>query len=169
MATTDAVFAAFLRCTTKAYLLGRVAIGDGNYSDLHASRFSYTRKLKLRAVEWLRSVASEGECYVGMPSLPNLETGRYPLILDPLMESSQVCSQPEALLRIAASGAPGAHYCPVRFIVRDKALPDDRLLLAFDAIAISRVTGRLPHTGKLICGARLTTLTIPLVKLLERV
>ncbi len=92
------------------------------------------------------------------PFLRCATTARYRVILDPLMESSQISSQPDALLRMAALAASGAHYCPVRFIVRDKAMPSGKLLLAFDAIAMSRVTGRLPHSGKLICGAQVAAM-----------
>jgi hypothetical protein len=61
----------------------------------------------------------------------------------------------------------GVLYSPVRFIRHEKLSTIDKMMLAFDAIAIACVTGRMPRSGKLIHGSRFATVTVPLAKLLE--
>src|ERR1700730_16777215 len=129
MATTDVVFAAFVRCETKAYLL-REAPG-GHYSDPNSWRFRENRSFKQSAATWIRSTVREHECHEGTPSFRVLEQGLYRIILDPLMASRDICSQPDALLRMrSASDASGALYSPVRFVSSEKPSTADKLMLA---------------------------------------
>jgi len=67
----------------------------------------------------------------------------------------------------SSSEAPAALYSPVRFVRHEKLSTIDKLMLAFDAIAIACVTGRMPQSGKLIHGSQFATVTVPLAKLLE--
>jgi hypothetical protein len=72
-AITDAIFAAFLRCETKAYLLHEGA--TGTLSELDSWQLSLARKYKKSAFERLRSTVKENEFYVGTPPLGILEQG----------------------------------------------------------------------------------------------
>ena len=165
-AITDATFAAFLHCETKAYLFREGA--TGTRSDVDSWQLRLARTFKESATEWLRSTVSDNECFVGMPPARILEQGLYRIILDPLMETSEVRSQPDALwLMPSGLETSGVLYSPVRFIRHEKLSTIDKLMLAFDAIAIACVTGRMPRSGKLIHGSQFTTVTVPLAKLME--
>ena len=64
-------------------------------------------------------------------------------------------------------GDQSVESTPVRFARTEKLSRADKLLLAFDALVIHRVTGRFPRSGKLIHGSQFRTATVPLAKLLE--
>jgi predicted RecB family nuclease len=51
----------------------------------------------------------------------------------------------------AGRGQP-AQFIPIRFIYRNKLTKDDKLLLAFDAFAVSEMLGRAVSLGKIIHG-----------------
>jgi predicted RecB family nuclease len=163
---TDGTFAAFLHCETKAFLFNEGAAGTR--SDVNSWELRRARAFKASATDWLRSTVSEKEYFVGMPPARILEQGLYQIILDPLMETSEVRSQPDALwLMPSGLEGSGVLYSPVRFIRHEKLSTIDKMMLAFDAIAIVCVTGRMPRSGKLIHGSQFATVTVPLAKLVE--
>jgi hypothetical protein len=92
---TDATFAAFLKCETKAFLLNEGAAGIR--SDVNSWELRRAREFKASATNWLRSTVSDKEYFVGLPPARILEQGLYQVILDPLVEASEVRSQPDAL------------------------------------------------------------------------
>jgi len=53
-----------------------------------------------------------------------------------------------------------AQFVPIRFVFRNKLTKDDRLLLAFDALALSQVLGRAVSLGKIIHGDDYVTLKV---------
>ncbi len=165
---TDAMFSAFLRCETKAHLLARAA-SAGNCSNSQVTQQTYALDFNLHAAQLLKSTVQENEYCSGTPSLPAIKAGQFKVIFNPLLKSRKLSAQPDVILRTPHSDTLPAYYFPVRFLARNKPLIDDKLLLAFDATALSRVTGSLPQSGKLICGTQFATTTVPLAKLLKRV
>jgi predicted RecB family nuclease len=114
----------------------------------------------------LRLAAPEAQCHDGMPPLDTLEQGFYRVILDPLISASDIHTQLHALVRMAAGcGAATVSYSPVRFVPHEKLAPSDKLLVAFDALAVSRVTGHIPRVGKIVHGSRYVSATVPLSRL----
>ena len=160
-AITDAIFAAFLQSETKAYLFREGA--TDTRSDVDPWQLRLARTFKDSATEWLRSSVSDNECFVGMPPARILKQGLYRIILDPLMETSELHSHPDALWLMRSDlETSGALYSPVRFIRHEKLSTIDKLMLAFDAIVLACVTGSIPRSGKLIHGSQFTTVTVPL-------
>lgn len=165
-AITDATFEAFLHCETKAYLLHEGA--SGAQTEVGAWQQGPTHRFKQRAAEWLTSTVRDGEVYVGTPSLRMLGQGSHQIVLGPLMESPELRAQPEALWRLpSASGSSDSRYSPVRFVRNEKVSRFDKLVLAFDALVLYRVTGKAPGSGKLVYGSQYDIITVPLAKLLE--
>ena len=163
---TDATFAAFLHCETKAFLFNEGVAGTR--SDMNSWELRRARAFKASAADWLRSTVSDKKYFVGMPPARILEQALYQIILDPLMETPEVRSQPDALwLMPSGLEGSGVLYSPVRFVRHEKLSIIDKMMLAFDAIAIVCVTGRMPRSGKLIHGSQFATVTVPLAKLLE--
>jgi predicted RecB family nuclease len=166
MATTDTIFAAFLQCETKGYLLHEGA--SGTPPEASSWERSLASKFKQSALERLRSSIRESEFYTGTPSLRMLHQGRYQLVVAPLMASPELQTQPDALWRMPSDpDLPDALYVPLRFIRHEKLSTTDKLILAFDALAISIITGRMPRSGKLIHGSQYVTLNVPLAKFSE--
>ena len=163
---TDAVFEAFLHCETKAYLLHE---GIDSQSKLGAWEESLGQ-FKQHVSERLISSVGEDEVYIGTPSHRMLEQGSHRIVLRPVIKSSDVRAEPDALWRMPlASGATSFRYSPVRFVRNEKVSRFDKLVLAFDALALNRINGSPPGSGKLIYGSQHEIVTVPLAKLLEAV
>ena len=92
------------------------------------------------------------------------------IVLRPLIKSSDLCTEPDALWRIPlVSGATSYRYSPVRFVRNEKVSRFDKLLLAFDALALNGLSSNLPGSGKLIYGSQYNIVTVSLAKILEKV
>jgi predicted RecB family nuclease len=58
---------------------------------------------------------------------------------------------------------------PIRFIPDEKLTTADKLLLAFDAFALTLTFGKAPYKGKIIHGSQYSNTAVPLTKLLDPV
>jgi len=164
---TDAAFEAFLHCNTKTYLLHE---SIDNQSKFDVWEDSLGQQFKQRVSEWLRSSFGDDEVYVGTPSQRMLEQGSHRIVLRPLIKSSDLRAEPDALWRMPpVSGATSFRYSPVRFVRNAKVSRFDKLMLAFDALALNRLSSNPPGSGKLIYGSQYNIATVPLAKLLENV
>jgi predicted RecB family nuclease len=163
MTTTDVIFAAFLQCETKAYLLGEGVAGAR--SEVDSLQQHLSNRYKRAAADWLKLKVQKGEPHVGRPSSLIREQGFSTIVFKPLIEASGLQAQPDALSSKLSDQSVGS--TPVRFVRTEKLSRADKLLLAFDALAIHRVTGCLPRSGKLIHGSQFRMVTVPLAKLLE--
>ena len=59
-------------------------------------------------------------------------------------------------------------YIPICFVPSEKLATSDKLLFAFDALALSRTFGKKPRLGKIIHGRQYVTVTVPLTGLLPK-
>ena len=145
---TDATFEAFLHCDTKAYLL-RESIDNQSKFGVWEERLE--QQFKQRVSEWLRSSFGDDKVYVGTPSRRMLEQGSHRIVLRPLITSSDLRAQPDALWRMPpVSGAASFRYSPVRFVRNEKVSRFDKLILAFDALALNQHSSNPLDSGKLI-------------------
>src|SRR5260221_882146 len=85
-------------------------------------------------------------------------------------ESSQITSPPQPRyvltsmlwnLRQATPNRMASFYRPLSFVPSEKLTGADRLLLAFDALAISHTMGKTPANGKIIHASKHTAAVIP--------
>jgi predicted RecB family nuclease len=161
---TDAAFEAFLHCDTKTYLLHE---SIDNQSKFDVWEDSLGHQFKQRVSEWLKSSFGD-EVYVGTPSRRMLKQGSHRIVLRPLIKSSDLCTEPDALWRTPSDlERHDFRYSPVRFVRNEKVSRFDKLLLAFDALALNRFSSNPFGSGKLIYGSQHRILTVPLAKLLE--
>jgi predicted RecB family nuclease len=166
-AISEPVFAAFLKCETKAYLLQHGI--PGPISETEALRRSLDAGFKLSGSERLRARVPEHEVLVGTPVPEILRAGIYSLIIGPTVRFSQGIAHPDALQRLSLPGARGrATYRPVQFSRTEKPTTADKLRLAFDAIAVAEMAGKVPSTGGIIYGPRYAEQGVPVTKLVTR-
>jgi predicted RecB family nuclease len=164
---TDAAFKAFLHCETKAYLLHESIDSQPKFG---ISEEGLTEQFKQRVTERLRSNFGADEVYVGTPSQRKLKQGSHTIVLRPLSKSADFRTEPDALWRMPpVSGATGFRYSPVRFVGNEKVSRFDKLMLAFDALALNQRSTNPPGNGKLIYGSQYKIVTVPLARLLEKV
>ncbi|MGI0084189.1 MAG: TM0106 family RecB-like putative nuclease, partial [Nitrososphaerales archaeon] len=168
MRITQESFEAFLKCPTKSQLVSERA--DGIESEFGEWERRLQEDYKEAASAGLRCSLEANEWYIGTPPAERLNERRYRLIFDYAVAEPDVHARLH-LLELERSPALVRRwsYIPTRFIPREKLTTSDRLLLAFDAFAFSRVTGKLPAAGKIIHGHRYSTVRVPLGKLLEKV
>jgi predicted RecB family nuclease len=163
---TNEIFEAALQCETKAYLLHKGAQGArsgiADWQRCRTETFTQVEQQRFRAS--LR----EGEYYVGTPPDQVLQQQRYRVLINCVILVSDIEARVHALMLNHPTGdTADTVYSPIRFVPNQKLSAADKLLLAFDALAISRLTGIRPRVGKIIHGPDHASTTISLPKLIE--
>jgi predicted RecB family nuclease len=166
MPITEEIVAAFLKCETKAYLKQRGVLGvQTEVSQLRQHQRNEYRE-SCRAL--LCSAASTASS--GTPDLQSLKNRHHDLILDYEVAQGEIQARLDALVLNRAKRAKrDCPYTPVRFVPFEKASADDKLLLAFDAVAFSKAYGRLPLVGRIIHGGSHAIANIPVSALIGRI
>ena len=168
MSVTQEIFEAFLKCPTKSHLYSDGTIG------IQSEFGEWQRRIQEEFKEgvWgrLRSTVGTNELYIGTPTVQQLKQRRYRLIFDYVVVGAEVCARLHGLELASPRISMADHsYIPIRFVPKEKLATSDKLLLAFDAFALSRVIGRVPGVGKIIHGCGYSTVKVPLTKLVGRV
>ncbi len=160
---SSSILYAFLKCETKAYLLFQGAAGT--ISEIEEMRRASASRFTKSASEHLRLQVPKQEQCVGVPSYSAIKQGLYRLVSNPEISFPLGCSQIHSVERVQVpSGRLAAIYRPIRFSQNEKLTETDKLLLAFDALATSHLTGNAVITAKIIHGARQNTATIQLTR-----
>lgn len=148
---TDNVFAAFLKCPTKSYLKWSGSPGVSTEFIEWNVQVEHEYRERCQA-QWVSKVGAPGP----LPSSSlgeELRSGRYPLLINPVMQTEGLRSRPDALERVTLRGKKKGHYyIPIRMILREKLTKEDKCLLAFDALILSTAVGKVPAFGKIIHG-----------------
>ncbi|MPR30845.1 TM0106 family RecB-like putative nuclease [Microvirga tunisiensis] len=168
MPITDIVFQAYLQCEMKAFLL----LDGAAPSDLEIENWQHrlAETYKTHALKWLCASVSETEIFQGMPSLRALRRQDYCLPIGPEISLPEIQARPHAVERVPVRrGGAETTDRPIRFSPSEKLSSSDRLLAAFDALALSRLTGRTPATARIIHGSNHTSTTVQLTKLIRAV
>ena len=154
MKITLDVFEAYLKCPTKCWLRANDEPSTGG---------SYPEWVEMqndayRARETRRLVAEFPNHEVAVsPDMKNLKAARWrlatSLAVQAEMDSCALESELHALERVPAEGrAKPTQLIPIRFVFTNKLSNDDKLLLAFDAFALSKSPGREVSVGRIIHG-----------------
>jgi predicted RecB family nuclease len=152
MLITDDIFQAFLQCETKAHLKLSGAAGDQReFPEWERHRVeAYKRQYYLH----VRADCREDECLVGVALPQDLSHSLWRLVMDCRVQTPALQSHIHIVERCTSAGQTPHHpYIPVRLIPREKLTPQDKLVLAFDALVLSAATGQAPPFGKIIYGA----------------
>jgi predicted RecB family nuclease len=168
MSVTTNILEAFLSCRTKALLY--VEGAGGNLSEWGEwrlrSRQSFAREVSQRLCHAL----TDDEWHLGVPSVGALKQGRYQLILQCKLGTSEMSSDIDALqIDPPTRQAKVGGYIPIRFALNEKLTKTDKLLLAFDAFILYRVLGEMPEVGRIIHGSNYKTVTVKLAGLVPEI
>ena len=165
---TQEIFEAFLKCPTKSRLYSNGAHGIESEFGKWQRRTQET--YNSAASEHLRSSLQANEWCIGAPPAEQFNQHRYRLIFDYVAGDAEIQARLHGLELDRSQARVGRDsYIPIRFVAKEKLAPSDRLMLAFDAFALSRVMGRVPGVGKIIHGCGYSTVKVPLTKLVGRV
>jgi hypothetical protein len=164
---TVEVFESFLQCETKSKLYFQgAAETDSEFKNwLRRQRDCF----KEEGISRLRTMCQEDEFYVGTPPVEALKRKHWRIVADYIATSAEICTQLDALQLTAETlNRRASFYRPIRFAPSEKLTGADRLLLAFNALAISRIIGKTPPNGKIIHGCKYRAAVIPLSKLVGK-
>ncbi|MHA3771615.1 IS66 family transposase [Verrucomicrobiota bacterium sgz303538] len=170
MKITSRLFEAFLECPTKCFLLAAGEQGSGNaYADwVEAHQKAYAAQLIERMRNDMAGCQQIQECTVTniadfadcqIVTNVRLTTGRFETEIHVLE-----CGKKER-------SADSTSVIPYRFVASDKLTTNQKLTLAFDALAIAELTGASPRIGVVVHGRTAVTRKLslpPLVKVAQK-
>jgi predicted RecB family nuclease len=168
MNITNEIFAAYLKCPTKCFLRAHGEMGSGNeYADWVRNESESYR------VEGLRRMTSgipPGDCVTGVGATENFKTVKWQCAVDFPACAQNLESRIHTLERIPSEGrGRAAQFIPIRFIFTNKLGKDDKLLVAFDALVLSEMSGWAVTLAKIIHGDDHSTLKVKTAGLRNRV
>src|SRR5262249_37019317 len=152
MPITADIFQAFLQCETKASLKFSRTVGlQHEFSDWVRNCIE---NYKQQCCGRLRSEFLQEECLVSTALPLDLDKSKYRLVMDCVVHAQGLQSHIHALERATAPGNRKLNpFLPIRFVPSEKITTHDKLLLAFDALALSTASGKQPLFGKIIHGS----------------
>ena len=151
MVTND-IFVSFWHCDRKAFLL---AWGTpGHPAEIETVQLELERVYLRQALETFLAADGEQDVVKNPPSLEASIKSSPRAIIDVIASGNGMSSQIQALERMKkAVDDDDAVYSPVLFTLNEKVSRANKLLLAFNAIALSSVQGTLPSIGKIVHGS----------------
>jgi predicted RecB family nuclease len=165
--TTDLV-EAFLHCPTKCYLRACGVAETGNaYAEWVRIESDLFRSEGIKAL-----VAGVGpdKCAIGIAATESGGPAQWRLAVDLVAQAENLQSSCHAVERIPSAGrGHGLQFVPIRFVFRNKLSRRDRLLLAFDALAISKGLGCEVTLGRIVHGDAQVTAKLKLSALKNEV
>jgi predicted RecB family nuclease len=158
MKITPNLLEAYLKCPTKCWLRSAgEQITDRTWAQ-------YTRaedeSYRAAAIDLMFSGTDESEC-MRSPDAGRLKAGTWRVATDVVAQTPHLESRIHAVesLPLEGRGDP-ARRIAIRFVATNKLTKDARLLLGFDALALSRILGRDVSHGKIIHGDNHSVLNV---------
>ena len=162
MTITSSLFEAYLKCPTKCWLraAGEPAIENTYAEWVKAENDSYRTNETARLI-----AASLPDEVVFSPNLDNVKaaTWRFAsnLAVQTQMDSCTMESELHLVERVPSGGqSKPVQFIPIRFACFNKVAKDDKLLLAFDTVALSKALKRETSLGKIKHGDNHNTLKV---------
>lgn len=168
MRITAHIFEAYLDCPTKCFLRAHQEAGAGNaYSDwVRAENEAYCTV----GIKRLMEGVPPNECATALTDTKDLKKVKWRLAVDVMAQTLNLESRIPAIERMPSEGrGKAALFIPVRFSFRNKLTTNDKLLLAFDTLVLSKTLGRAVNMGMIIHGDDHSTLKVKTANLRNRV
>lgn len=167
MPVTEEQFQAFLHCETKAYLKSTGTVtAQHEFTDW---RRRTEEEFKQKCLSQLRAEVWDEGCFAGTPSPNELKSKKYHLVIDCVLQAQEFQARTYVLERVdAAEKIKLSHHIPIRFIPTEKITSFDKLLLAYDGLALSAACGEKPPFGKIIHGSNQSVTKVKLPDLMDK-
>jgi predicted RecB family nuclease len=160
MKITRRLFEAYVKCPTKCWLR---SIGEPTSSDpstLYAE-WIHNKNEAYRADSLERLMReTPPEKYVVADRLENIRSGKWQFAFGIKAHTNVLEVRLDAVERVVAPHGQATQFVPLRFLFANKLTRDDKLFVAFDALALSEVVGRNIPRGEIIHGDRHSCSTI---------
>ena len=157
---TTSLMEAFLKCRTKCYLRAREEVETGN---AYATWFrTQSDAFRSEGVKRLAAGVAPDRCAAaGVSAMTIGRSAQWVLATDFVARSENLqCSCHAVERHPSAGGGQAAQFIPIRFVFTNKLTPDDKLLLAFDALVISKVLSREVALGRIVYGDSHATVNV---------
>lgn len=156
--STDLV-EAYLKCPTKCFLLSLGEVGTGNsYAEWTRTKSAHFRS---DAIQRLMARLASEQCVTRMPDIESFRAAKWHLATDFVARCNNLQASCHAVERIPPSRRGEAEkFAPIRFVFRNKLTRDDKLMIAFDGLALSEILGRTVDVGKIVYGDSYATLKV---------
>ena len=155
MIITADLIDAYLKCPTKCFLLSRDEVETGN---------AYAEWARVKSASFCRE--GIGRLVAGVApnkivvSTSAAEKRQWLLAIDLKARSQNLQCSCQAVERIPLGRNRAAQFIPIRFVSRNKAARDDKLLITFDALVLSERLGRTIDYGKVLYGDNYASLRV---------
>jgi predicted RecB family nuclease len=159
MVTND-IFISHLNCRRKGHLKGAGRSGEPH--DFETVQLGLDRVYRTKALAAFLGPGCEDRVVHAPPSLEAALLRQPRVIVDAVAEADGICSHIHALEWI---GGTASAYAPILFVRNEKVTRHDKLLLAFNALALSQ----LPSAARIIHGAEHKVLRVKVQPLLGEV
>ena len=165
--TNSNLFAAFLLCPTKCFLLSNGERGSGNdYAQwLESKEETYCQGTS----NWLRKRTPDGG-FTDAPATENLRLATWQLALNVGIRTASIESRLHAVERLPCTRMrKPTQFVPIRFFGKNKLTKNDKLAVAFDALCLSEALGRDVPYGRIIHGPDYALRSVKVQPLLRKV
>ncbi len=159
------VFVSYLACRRKAFFKQEGQSGEKH--DFERVQVQLDRCHKHNTLNWFVSQRPEGAVLRDPPSLATAHQSGAHFIFGANAQSGNISCRLDLIERLDGGEKPS--YAPVLFLHSQKVTKNDRLLLAFQALALSLVQGTVPVVGKIVCGPDHRTVRVRIDSLVEEV
>ena len=166
MLISKELFKAFLECETKSFLksIGSDEVETEIISWQQCALDDYEQKCHTKLLAGFQ----QEECLQALSVSLDFKNTRYKLITNCPVPAQEIQSQIHALERLPSPvKAKHSPYIPILFVPNEKITQLDKLLLAFDALALSMASGKMPLSGKIIHGSVQKAVKIQLAGLMK--
>jgi predicted RecB family nuclease len=175
MIVTSYLFDAYLKCATKCWLRSRDESGAGNnYADWVKTR---TGSYGSTGIKLLMDGVVQNDRVVEPSSAENLKTAALRSAANIVVQAQNLQSHIHSVDRaLSEDGDKPVEFVPIRFVANNKLTKNDKLLLAYDTLALSEALGKEVDIGKIIYGdggtalkVRTSALKIEARKVIEKI
>ena len=149
MTITTELFEAFLKCPTKFWLRFRGQADTGN--DYAQWTRAQNEAYRANGVKGMLRQVPEAESLIAPSNNEELRGDRWRVAVNVVARVGLLESSVQAVERIVQKGNSN-RLVPVRWLYPNKLTREDKLLLAFDSLALSEMTGAAVTSAKLIHG-----------------
>lgn len=163
---TDQTFLSFLNCRRKAFL--QTVGAPGERPPIEIVQLDIDALYRRRAVEVFLGACRLSDVVVDPPSWAATR-GAPRVIVNVTVGDNDLQAQLQAAEQIESRGQGAATYAPVLFVSNNHLTRSDKLLLAFQAVALASVQGAIPPVAKLVYGDALKILKLKVEPLLDEV
>jgi len=151
MAITSHLFEAYLKCPTKCWLRSQGEPGEEN--SYAAWTQSQNEIYRSEGIKRLLETVPQNERIIAPPVSDSLKSAKWRLAVDLLTQAQSLESRLHAVERVPSGGrGKPAQFIPIRFVFTNKLTREDKLFLAFDALAFSQMLGREVSLARIIHG-----------------